>query len=749
MKLESNNYIIPAPSGSTAGETSDHAKGSFRPFSILFFVLGAVVMVWSIRSDLFRNAENSFLTAEFCLPLTVGLGLFLMGFLVGTKWRNFAFWTALAAAGQAAALQMIDAGPLIHFQFYRSIPEQLNRNPVAVALIAVQFVLIAFAIGKHLPGIIGWINKTFAKWQLFLMAGFLFFAGAAVTPNYSIYLTSLATAFLVQLIGLANIILAIRSLPEEVLRGLRRKYLRIFAYAEEKERPGLDKFALFSALWIVLIAGALSYFVYQVHPHVPDETQYFFQAKNMAAGQLTSKAPLVPEAFSMYMVPSRDARWYGIFPPAFPVMLAIGLKLGAVWLVNPLLAGLCVLLAYLFFQEIYSLRFARIGVLLLCCSPWFIFMAMSFMSHIFLLACSLGAAVLLARSLRKEKIGYAFGAGLMVGIVSLIRPLDGLLVAVLLGFWALIKCRTWTMRFLTGACLTVGTIITGALVLPYNKAITGDPMLLPMNAYYTKYFWKDVMALGFGANRGLDWGLDAFPGHSPLEAMVNAALNTFSLNIELLGWATGSLLLAVCFLFSGRMKRKDLWAPVVIVAVLGSYSFYWYSGGPDFGARYWFLIIIPLIALTVRAVEFLGDAIRENRETQVNARVMTAVLLLCGITLVCYIPWRALDKYYHYLGMQPGVERLARQNDFGRSLVLIRGQEHPDFQSAWIYNPLDFEGDAPVYAWDKNPEIRQKLLQNYKDRQVWIVNGPTLTNGGYQIVRGPVSADQLLAEQSQ
>jgi hypothetical protein len=112
------------------------------------------------------------------------------------------------------------------------------------------------------------------------------------------------------------------------------------------------------------------------------------------------------------------------------------------------------------------------------------------------------------------------------------------------------------------------------------------------------------------------------------------------------------------------------------------------------------------------------------------------------------MPWRAFDKYYHYLDMQPGITELAKQYKFGKSLILVRGKEHPDYQSAWIYNPVNFEGDAPIYAWDKNPEVRHLLLQNYKDRTVWIVNGPTLTNGKYEILRGPISSADLLAEQN-
>ena len=722
---------------------------SFSASSILLSATAGLALIFlAATSDYFWNNDKTFLNAEFCLPLALSFALALIGSLINTRWSSFAGWSALALTGQAASLQMIDAGRLIHFQHYRSFGELLDTDGLSLIIFALQIVLVAVGISRRFSIIKAWFARTFKVWQLILAGLFLMFSGAAVTPNVSIYATSILIAAVVQTVNLANIILSVWAVPQESLDRLKRVVGNFFSESESK-KSRLDGFSLLAALWTISLAATLSYFVYENHPHVPDEVQYLFQAKYLAAGQLTVKAPPVPEAFATYMIPEREARWFGIFPPAFPLILAIGVKLNVVWLVNPLLAGLCVLLAYLFFQEIYSRSFARIAVLLLCCSPWFIFMAMSFMSHVFTLACALSAAVLLSRAIRNQKFIYTFGAGLFAGIVYLTRPLDGAMVAVLLGVWTLFGFPTWKAKIINASALIGGTIATAVLIFPYNKAVTGSALISPSDAYYSKYFPEGVMSFGFGANRGFHWGLDAFPGHSPLEAVVNAALNTFLLNTELFGWACGSLILIVAFTFAGAFQKKDFWAFAVIAVVVFGYSFFWYHGGPDFGARYWFLTIVPLVALTVRAIEWLGQTIAEgDAETRLNPRVILAVAMLCALSLFVYIPWRSLDKYHHYLEMQPGVLELAKRNDFGKSLVLIRGEEHPDYQSAWIYNPLNYEGDAPIYAWDKNAEVRRQLLQIYADRKVWIIDGPTRTGGSYQIVGGAVEANELSAEEN-
>jgi hypothetical protein len=116
------------------------------------------------------------------------------------------------------------------------------------------------------------------------------------------------------------------------------------------------------------------------------------------------------------------------------------------------------------------------------------------------------------------------------------------------------------------------------------------------------------------------------------------------------------------------------------------------------------------------------------------------------MALINYFPWRAIDKYHDYLNMRPDIRYLAREYNFGRSLVLIRGPAHPDYFSAATYNPLDLHADLPIYAWDRNTEARNAVLKAYADRPVWLIDGPSVTHSGFKVVGGPVSAQYLLAQ---
>jgi Dolichyl-phosphate-mannose-protein mannosyltransferase len=739
---------------------------------LLFWASGISLLLWSWFDSQFRDAEG-FLKGNFCLPMTAGVALLVIAWAGNGRLKNFALWFGLALVGQAVALQMVEAGPMLHYQHYKPFSRLVSGTDLLLLMFFLaQATFVAAGVISHWPTIRAWIGRTFKGWQVLGVGVIIFATSATVSRDIIFYLAELVFAVFVQAVNLGNIVLMAWALPDEALLRFKPKFDRWFGQPvdddteSEIQNPrseienrasaienlkskiqnsGVDRFAALGAVWVTVLAAALNLFVYQNHPHIEDEVIYLYHARYLAEGVLTVPAPPVPEAFSLYLIPYAAARWYSIFPPGWPAILAIGILFGVPWLVNPVLAGVNVLLSYVFLREIYSRRLARMAVLLLCASPWFVFMGMNFMSHTLTLTCALTAAIAMARAKRSGGLVWAGVSGCATGMISLIRPIEGVVVAGLLGLWAIIPKVRLTVTAL--ATFGLGTILVGALILPYNSRITGDPTVFPLVAYYEKYFGPKANAFGFGPERGLGWPIDPFPGHSPLDALVNANLNASSVNVELFGWSTGSWVLIAVILLSLTLRRNDYLMIATIVAIVGALSLYWFSGGPDFGARYWYLMIVPLVALTVRGAEFLEKSLEpgsvDSYNTHHGARMVAALLSLCVITFISYFPWRALDKYHHYLGMRPGIYSLARENRIGKSLVLVRGERHPDYASTAVYNPLDPYADAPIYAWDQNPKVRARLLQAYPDRPVWIVNGPTITRAGYQVLAGPLSAKDL------
>lgn len=717
-----------------------------RLFRFVSSLAGVSVIVWALFESRFRDAEG-FLNGGVCFPISVGVALVILGWAISGRYSKSAFWFTLALMGQAAALQLIEAGPYVRYQHYKTFHYVLtDTSPAVLVLLIFQILAVTGGWIGRWPAIRNWIVHHFKVWQLFGIGLIFFLSSAAASLGISKFITELVLATFIQVVNLGTIILMVCSLPKEKLSLWKQRFDRWFGWSTREsigKSKGVDRFVLIAVAWVIILSSVLCLLSYQGFPHIPDEVMYLYQARYMADGSLTVPAPPVPEAFSFYLVPHESDRWYSIFPPGWPFVLALGVILGIPWLVNPFLAGLNIVLVYTLIRDVSDRAKARFALFLLCLSPWYIFMAMSFMSHTFTLTCVLSAALCVNRARKSGKTIWGGMGGMAIGMVSLIRPLDGLIVAGILGLWA-VGVGGRRLKFSSIIALVLGAITIGATVLIYNKQITGDPVTFPLSAYYEKYFGHKSNALGFGPERGLGWAHDPFPGHGPLDALVNAHFNLFAINIELLGWSTGSLLLVVLLLFSKNKSQSVYFLFIIICAIAAAYSLYWFSGGPDFGARYWYLMIIPLIGLTVRSIQMLQEY-PEMGKSDVrfgSARVGVAFLSLSLMALINFFPWRAIDKYHHYRCRRPDIVSLAEEYGFGRSLVLIRGDDS-DYLSAWIFNPLDPFADAPVYAWNRNSEIETRLLEAYSDRPVWFVDGPSITQGSFKVIDGPLSPLQV------
>jgi hypothetical protein len=175
---------------------------------------------------------------------------------------------------------------------------------------------------------------------------------------------------------------------------------------------------------------------------------------------------------------------------------------------------------------------------------------------------------------------------------------------------------------------------------------------------------------------------------------------------------------------------------LTFIAYFGNY----FAGGPEFGGRYWFLMIVPLAALTARAA-LADDA---GLDQQYSTGMLTGLAALTLAAMLTFVPWRSVDKYWHYRGMRPGVAALAGARQMGRSLVMVRGREVPDYASAAPYNPLDPNAPVPVFVRRRDGATDSAVINSFHDRPVWLVAGPTVTGRSYEVEAGPLTASQAL-----
>src|SRR5207237_6465612 len=128
-----------------------------------------------------------------------------------------------------------------------------------------------------------------------------------------------------------------------------------------------------------------------------------------------------------FVVMTADGRWFGKYPPGWPLLLALGVVARAPWVVDPILGGLSLLLLYLIGRDVYRPRVGLTAALLGLAAPFFIFLSGSMMAHasgfFFTL---LGVWCLRRADTARRPLLWSIAAGLAFGAVFLIRPYSAL-----------------------------------------------------------------------------------------------------------------------------------------------------------------------------------------------------------------------------------------------------------------------------------------------------------------------------------
>lgn len=447
-----------------------------------------------------------------------------------------------------------------------------------------------------------------------------------------------------------------------------------------------------------LLLGA---FAFQSLPHVEDEVAYLFQARSFAAGALSVPAP--PEAaqpgLDYYLLQVRDGRWYSTTLPGWPLALAPFVALGIPWLVNPLLAGVSVLLAYAIALRRLGRDQADLVALMMASSPWLLAAAGSFMPHTLTLTLLLFAWWLVIRAEDSAEAGRPlFLAGLALGWIFMTRPLDGVVMGGLTGLWVLVGPRG-SLRRATAFALGCG--VTGSLLLLHNLALTGNPFRLVLSDYLDGHWAPGANAFGFGPDIGPtdDWGaLDLWPGHGPAEAALNTINLAASLQFELLGWSVGSLALIYAFFLWQGSKRTFDWVMAVVAAtVICVMAFYWFADSYYLGPRYWFLAAFPLLYLSARGYDALRARFPDADGGNVRLDSILAVACLFG--LLVFTPWRGVVKYYEYGNFHTVWRTALASGGLGNAIVLM--QKRGNEGAAFLLNDPWFAPDRPIFLLDR------------------------------------------------
>ena len=133
-----------------------------------------------------------------------------------------------------------------------------------------------------------------------------------------------------------------------------------------------------------------------------------------------------------------------------------------------------------------------------------------------------------ARAREGGSLGWAALSGVSFGAMLHVRPLEAVITAGVAGLWWL--SGGWKkLRFVSLFVAALGGLAMAGLFLSYNKALTGSATLLPLDQFMDTTYYKGSNRLGFGRDIG-NWGwtgLDALPGHGPIDVVMNTNQNLY------------------------------------------------------------------------------------------------------------------------------------------------------------------------------------------------------------------------------
>jgi hypothetical protein len=208
--------------------------------------------------------------------------------------------------------------------------------------------------------------------------------------------------------------------------------------------------------------------------------------------------------------------------------------------------------------------------------------------------------------------------GLALGVAAAVRPLDAVLVAVVIGGMQLGRLRGSTTRQRSLVVQTLAGALPVLLLLGANAETTGSALR----------FGYDVL---YGSAHSLGFHADPYgTTHTPLRGLSYFSKYLLQLDVSMLEAPLPAVGIIVAgLLFLRRESRWDRLLLALVVVQLAGYAAYWHEG--DFrGPRFLFSVIPALVVLVARAPFVIADATRGA--TRRAALLILPICVLCAWT---------------------------------------------------------------------------------------------------------------------
>lgn len=498
-------------------------------------------------------------------------------------------------------------------------------------------------------------------------------------------------------------------------KKVKRSIEPVFKFITEKA------FIIFPVLAFIY-ALAFNIFVLSGKPHVQDEINMFFQAQAMLKGEITR--PLHPhyEFFRfLYIIPSKSGS-YSLYQPGFSLLLAPFLYLGIQNIVNPLLTAGAVYLLGINTHKLFDRETAALSMALAVASVFLMPMGGTYMNHSLCALSSLTSMWFIQKSFDKKPFKNIVFASLAIVVIMFTRP--QLAPFILISGLLFIFLRQGFKTFFLKMAISGLTILPFFILILFSESLFTGSMLIPKHVAYFSYSEPFNKVLGLGLYKGCRTNtIIPLPpeGLTISHAVYITYLRLVQLVYGMFFHPIFFIYLPLLFILKKKgseLKNEYILLQYFLVTFI-AYFFYSFDGNV-YGPRYYYETSFFLVPLFARGIILTTKITPHYIKKHLQPRILVYSFILSGFIFHYAVTAPYLFKLHQnaFWGMDPNLSELLEKEDITNALVFISPYEYISTGAA-VMDLTDIDSNDVIYAVDLGKEANQRLINYYKDRDVY------------------------------
>lgn len=520
---------------------------------------------------------------------------------------------------------------------------------------------------------------------------------------------------------LAVFSIAVSSLSKKIVSGFKISKVPELYFMKLNKKTFIDKFAAVFIIASFFFVSYISYFLYQGMPHVLDAISYLNQAKIFASGQLYAEVTRENMFLGGPFMNAYEGKWFAVFGPGTPMFLAIGIFVNAPWIIMPVFGALSLISMYLLGRKWYGSKTALLSLVLVVFSPFYSFIAASYLSHpssLFFLVISLYFWDRFCRGLVKgrKSLMMIFLSAFFLGFAFLVREaisvffgaagILGLLIIYISAILKRVKISS-VINYLIFYLFVFSVFVI--IYFVYNSILTGSVFILPRWLFFS------------GDRYGFGEGIGFYGEHNLAAGLVILEQLLTSIQFELFGWIFPFTFAFIAVLFiSGKANRFDYLGLGFIFLIFAMHVPYYYHS-IAIGPRHLYEAIPFFAFLTARGIAILAGLAKEAGGKNVFGMwpVVLVVMIMFGYNIFYYTP-RKIELYNAFTGL-PSYINLDSKSIYRNNLknaVVITDNWLYYFQVLSAMNDPRGRGEV-LYVYLPNTEKLEKVREVYGSREIY------------------------------